>query len=260
MSRLSGASHSYGDSIAWGGSPLARIDARVKIAGAASLLTVNLTGRSWEVPALIALSMVLVMVAGSIPYRRQLVAVAFPASFALFAVASQTVFTGDSVFASVGPVDLHGDGLLHGLYLSLRIVAGGLVVVILGVSTPINRLCQALRWFRVPATFVEIMQIVYRYLFDTYGELARMRQAQRARLGWSSTRKGLASSRMLGGALFMRVYERGIRSSEAMRCRGAGPLDGGPMPAPGRLDAVAALSVAALVTFLVCLSFGRGGA
>jgi len=231
----------------------------VKIAGAASLLVVNLACKTYLVPALIALAMALLMTAGSIPYRRQLVAVAFPASFALFAVASQTVFAGGSVLASIGPVDLHREGLLHGLYLALRIVAGGLVVVVLGVSTPINRICQALRWFRVPATFVELTQTVYRYLFDTYDELSRMRQAQRSRLGWASARNGLASSRMLGAALFMRVYERGLRSSEAMRCRGAGPLEGGSLPAPGRLDLIAGLAAAALVAALIFLSLGGWG-
>lgn len=228
----------------------------MKIAGAGALLLFNLAGGSWAVPALIALAMVTVMVAGSIPYRRQLVAVAFPASFALFVVASQTVFTGTSVFATIGPVDLHGDGLLHGLYLSLRIVAGGLVIVVIGVSTPINRLCQALRWFRVPATFVEIVQLVYRYLFDIHDELARMRQAQRTRLGWSTARNGLASSRMLGGALFMRVYGRGVRSSEAMRCRGAGRISSGPLAAPGRLDLAAAIFIAALLAALAYLALG----
>ena len=206
---MAAASHSYGE-IAWDGGLLSRIDARVKIAGAALLLVLNLVAGSMAVSLLIAAAMMAVMSLGRIPYRRQLISVSFPASFALFAVLSQTVFYGGTVFASVGPVDLHREGLMYGLYIATRILGGALVVVVLGVTTPINRFCLALRWFRVPVIFVEILQLAYRYLLDLYGELFRMRDAQRVRLGWTSPRRGLASSRMLAGALFLRVYDRGL--------------------------------------------------
>jgi len=244
------------DGYAWSGSFLSMIDPRVKMAAVASLLVVNLVGASFMVSATIALAMALLMVAGRIPYRRQLLMIAFPSTFALFAVASQTLFKGNDIFASLGPFDLHRDGLLVGLYLSLRIIAGGLIVVVLGVTTPLNRLCLALRWFRAPATFVEVVQLTYRYLFDIHAEFSRMREAQRSRLGWRSARVGLSSSRMLGGSLFLRVYERGLRSSEAMRCRGAGPVVNGALSAPGRLDLAAGFAAASLLGLLVALSVG----
>ncbi len=217
---------------------------------------VNLMAASYLVSGAIALSMALLMIAGRIPYRRQLMMIAFPATFALFAIVSQTVFKGGDVFASLGPFDLHIEGLFHGLYLSLRVIAGGLIIVVLGVSTPLNRLCLALRWFRAPATFIEVMQLTYRYLFDIHAEFARMRQAQQARLGWSSARHGLASSQLLGGSLFLRVYDRGLRSSEAMRCRGSGPVVNGALPRPGRLDILAGLAVAAFLGALSLLALG----
>lgn len=247
-----------GEGYAWGGGYLSSIDPRVKIAGFTALLVINLLGATWMVPAVIILAMLLLMVAGGIPYRRQLMMIAFPSSFALFAVASQTVFRGTEVFAALGPFDLHMDGLLHGLFLSIRVVAGGLVVVVLGVTTPLNRLCLALRWLRVPATFVEVVQLTYRYLFDISAEYARMREAQRSRLGWSSARTSLASSRMLGGTLFLRVYDRGLRSSEAMRCRGAGPVVAGELARPGRRDLAAGAALAALILILVVILLAAG--
>lgn len=246
------------DGYAWGGSFLSRMDPRVKIAGVAGLLLVNLLGASFLVSGTIALAMVLLMIFGRIPYRRQLMMIAFPTSFALFAIVSQTVFVGGEVFASLGPFDLHLQGLSHGLYLSLRIIAGGLIVVVLGVTTPINRLCQALRWFRAPATFVEIMQLAYRYLFDIHAEFARMREAQQVRLGWATARTGLASGRLLGGSLFLRVYDRGVRSSEAMRCRGSGAVVNGDLPRPCRADAFAGLAAAAFIVILGILAVGAG--
>ncbi|MEK6537144.1 MAG: cobalt ECF transporter T component CbiQ [Actinomycetota bacterium] len=250
------ASSQNSDRYAWGDNFLTRIDPRVKIVGVTGLLMVNLMAASYLVSGAIALSMALLMIAGRIPYRRQLMMIAFPATFALFAIVSQTVFKGGDVFASLGPFDLHIEGLFHGLYLSLRVIAGGLIIVVLGVSTPLNRLCLALRWFRAPATFIEVMQLTYRYLFDIHAEFARMRQAQQARLGWSSARHGLASSQLLGGSLFLRVYDRGLRSSEAMRCRGSGPVVNGALPRPGRLDILAGLAVAAFLGALSLLALG----
>jgi cobalt/nickel transport system permease protein len=244
------------DGYAWGGSFLSRMDPRVKIASLAGLLLVNLLGASFLVSGAIAVAMALLMVVGRIPYRRQLMMIAFPTSFALFAIISQTVFIGGEVFASLGPFDLHLQGFSHGLYLSLRIVAGGLIVVVLGVTTPINRLCQALRWFRAPATFVEIMQLTYRYLFDIHAEFTRMREAQQVRLGWASARTGLASGRLLGGSLFLRVYDRGVRSSEAMRCRGSGTVVNGVLPRLCRADIIAGLAAASFIIILVLLALG----
>jgi cobalt/nickel transport system permease protein len=249
--RLATASPRH-DETAWGGGPLARVDPRVKIAGAAALLAANLYATDWAVSLAIAAAMIVLMAVGRIPYRRQLIAIAFPAGFAIFAVASQTVFSGENVVGTIGPVGLHSDGFLQGVVISMRILAGALVVVVLGVTTPINRLCLALRWFKVPALFVEVLQLSYRYLFDIHAEFSRMREAQRVRLGWSSTRRSLASSRALGGALFIRVYDRGLRAGEAMRSRGDGSLLTGRLDSPGILD----LSAATVLTvFMILLLF-----
>lgn len=251
---MTGASHGHGDDFAWGDSMLSRLDPRVKIAGVAGLLAVNLTSRSVIVCGAIGVLVFALMVAGRLPYRRQLLMIAFPASLAVFAVFSQALFSGEAALLSLGPFTFHTDGFYHGLFIALRIVTGGLVVVLLGATTPLNRLCLALRWYRVPDTFVELVQMTYRYLYDTYAEFFRMRQAQRARLGWSSARTGLASSRMLGGALFMRVFERGIRSAEAMRCRGAGPVVSGVMPALRREDLAVAAVLCLVLAVLAFLS------
>ncbi len=244
---MAGASRRH-DDIAWGGGLLTRIDPRVKIAGTVLLLAVNLYLSSWAFSAALAVAMLLLMTLGHVPYRRQLLAVAFPAGFTIFAVASQALFSGEEVIASLGPVAIHWDGLLAGLVIALRILGGALVVVVLGVSTPMNHLALALRWFRVPLLFVELLQLTYRYLFDIYAEFTRMREAQRVRLGWSNRRAGLESSRLLGGALFVRVYDRGLRAGEAMRCRGSGPVVAGSLGRPGRIDLV---SVALLAEFLL---------
>lgn len=219
-----------------------------------AILILNLYASSFAIPLMIAVASVSLMVAGRISYRRQLLMIAFPMMFATFVIVSQILFEGSEVFYRVGPLNLHMDGLLHGLFLSLRIVAGGLTVVLLGVSTPLNRLCLGLRWFRIPLTFLEILQLTYRYLFDIRTEFYRMRDAQRARLGWSSAKAGLSSSKMLGGSLFLRVFERGLRSSEAMRCRGSGPVVSGPLEAPARLDLAAGLIAGIFVICLLTLS------
>ena len=85
---------------------------------------------------------------------------------------------------------------------------------------------------------------------------SRMREAQQVRLGWASARTGLASGRLLGGSLFLRVYDRGLRSSEAMRCRGSGTVVTGVLPRPCRSDIVAGLGAASFIIILGLLALG----
>ena len=106
LARESSSKHSHADSYAWGGSFLSRIDPRVKLAAVAGLLAVNLFRGSALVSAAIAGFMFLLMLAGRIPYRRQLLMIAFPVTFAVFIIISQTLFEGGSVFTSIGPLDL----------------------------------------------------------------------------------------------------------------------------------------------------------
>ena len=73
------------------------------------------------------------------------------------------------------------EGVAAGAELGLVVLAGVMLMLILGLTTPLPALLSALRWYRVPALLVEIGMLMYRYLFLFVEEAGRMRQAQRLR-------------------------------------------------------------------------------
>jgi len=120
---------------------------------------------------------------------------------------------------------------------------------ILTHSTPTHELLSALRWFRVPALFVDLLQVTLRYLFMLREELARTRRAAASRgfgARWFWQAHVLGS---MAGALFVRTHSRGEAIHRAMVARGyRGTLSAQPLPRPATADLL--FTTATLIWFL----------
>jgi cobalt/nickel transport system permease protein len=117
-------------------------------------------------------------------------------------------------------VVVHAGGVGRGLELAARILGGMGVLLFFSLTTPLPELMRAAHFFRCPAVLVELALIMYRYIFLLLEEGGRIRNAQKARLGFVDFRAALRSSGTLGGMLVLRTYDRAERSFAAMRCRG----------------------------------------
>ena len=110
--------------------------------------------------------------------------------------------------------------------------------VVLASTTRYLDISAALRWFRVPALLVAVMEMMYRYVFLLGAEGRRMLAARRSR---SAAAPGLSSggsvpwrARVTGqmaGSLFVRTLNRAERVHMAMASRG---YDGGAVAAAMR--------------------------
>ena len=88
---------------------------------------------------------------------------------------------------------------------SLACVAATLA---LALTTPMVDLTEQLRRWHVPALFVELMTLVYRFIFVLLETMQAMRIAQEARLGYSSVQRWLRSAGMLASNLYLRANVR----------------------------------------------------
>ncbi len=70
-------------------------------------------------------------------------------------------------------------------------LAGSAAVLLLAATTPMSDLLPALRRLRVPAAVVEVASVTYRLLFVLLESLRTIREAQTARMGYSSLRRSL---------------------------------------------------------------------
>ena len=98
--------------------------------------------------------------------------------------------------------------------------AGSAAVLLLATTTPMSDLLTALRGLRVPAAVVEVASVVYRLLFVLLESLRTIREAQTARMGYSSLRRSYRSSGTLAAAVLIRSWDRARRLQEGLAGRG----------------------------------------
>lgn len=112
-------------------------------------------------------------------------------------------------------------GVVEAAVLALRVLAVGLLALVLTRTAPLARTFAAAHSLGVPGVLVQIAQLAYRYTFLLAAEVRRTRVALRTR-GFQ-TRTNSHTYRTLGyavGALLVRSSDRAERVSDAMRCRG----------------------------------------
>ncbi|MGY2002481.1 cobalt ECF transporter T component CbiQ [Blastococcus sp. SYSU DS1024] len=99
-------------------------------------------------------------------------------------------------------------------------VAGSAAVLLLATTTPMSDLLPALRRLRVPAAVVEVAGVTYRLLFVLLDSLHTIREAQTARMGWSSPRRSYRSAGLLAAGVLTRSWDRARRLQEGLAGRG----------------------------------------
>jgi cobalt/nickel transport system permease protein len=83
-----------------------------------------------------------------------------------------------------------------------------------------RELAAALRWAKVPATWLEIALLMYRYLYIFFEQAVCVVSAQRVRLGYSNLPRSAESLGRLAGIVILRSFDQAERSHEAMMARG----------------------------------------
>jgi cobalt/nickel transport system permease protein len=99
-------------------------------------------------------------------------------------------------------------------------LAGSAAVLLLATTTPMSDLLPALRRLGVPAAVVEVASVVYRLLFVLLDSLRTIREAQTARMGYSTLGRTYRSSGVLAAAVLTRSWDRARRLQEGLAGRG----------------------------------------
>lgn len=112
------------------------------------------------------------------------------------------------------------EGLVVGFRIASHVLGAVGILLLLSSVTPAHELFLALRWCRLPAVWVEIAMLMYRYLFVCLDEASELVDAQRVRLGYAKLGTALSSAGGLIGAVLVRSIEQSFRTHEAMVARG----------------------------------------
>lgn len=142
------------------------------------------------------------------PWRLWLRAARAPAAFVLLGAISIAI----TVSTEPGPaLGVDADSLRRAGDVTLHAVAGTTSVLLLAVSTPMVDILDGLRRWRVPSVCIDVAALMYRMVFVLLDSVFVIRESQASRLGYSSTRRALASAGALTAAVLIKSWDRAYR-------------------------------------------------
>jgi cobalt/nickel transport system permease protein len=173
-----------------------------------------------------------------------------PVVLAAVVLLARTFMTGVTPWFSIplgtGQLTATWEGFWAGSLIASRVLGSLGIVMLVCQGMSAERLFAALRWARVPRTWIEIAVLMYRYLHIFFERAVCVIAAQRVRLGYSAPRRSLHSLGSLAGIVILGALEQAEKSHEAMLARGyQGFLPFPPLPAlPRKQMAIGGIALA----------------
>jgi cobalt/nickel transport system permease protein len=173
------------------------------------------------------------------------------------------LFSGQTILASFGPLNLRLEGFLAMLIMVTKSLSILTVSLVLFSSAPFLTSLKAIRALGLPSILADMMLLSYRYFFEIGQDFSKMEIAMQVR-GFqlkAYDRRSLQSMAALAGSLLVRSYERSERVYKAMLLRGYGQAPSSKaseefQARPPDLMATALVVVVALGLVLAQLSLG----
>jgi cobalt/nickel transport system permease protein len=109
--------------------------------------------------------------------------------------------------------------VLEGLAIFFRTYSCVSCLYFLSLTTPIVDLVWVMRKIRIPAIFVEILSIIYRFIFELLDTALLMKTSQDSRLGYSNLKRSYRSLGLLISNLFIKSFQNYKNLSMAMESR-----------------------------------------
>jgi cobalt/nickel transport system permease protein len=111
-------------------------------------------------------------------------------------------------------------GILSAANLFLKALGAVSCLYYLALSTPMVDLLAVLRKLKIPRLMVELMGLIYRFIFVFLEMADTMFTAQNSRLGYAGVSSGYRSLAALASSLFIRSYQRADELYIALEARG----------------------------------------
>lgn len=122
----------------------------------------------------------------------------------------------------VGPfwVSTSSVAIKDSITIGMRSLAAVSALNFLALTTPMTDLLDQLRRWRIPELLIDLVGLIYRFIFVLLETMERMLRAQRSRLGYAGRQQAMQSAAMVGSQLFMDTYRRSAHLQIALDSRG----------------------------------------
>ena len=101
-----------------------------------------------------------------------------------------------------------------------KAMAGMSALYMMALSTPVNEFILVLQKMHLPRLLVELMNLIYRYIFILFDVAHQMQTAAKARLGYRNFRQSCRSFAGIGGNLFLISLKKAGLYYDALLARG----------------------------------------
>jgi cobalt/nickel transport system permease protein len=207
------------DTLAYGDSPLHRLDPRTKVVVTGLFVATVVSFPKYAVTPLIPCWLVLILgiTLGDLPIAPLFRRVGGGSVFAVLLATFNPLFD-TRIVTHLGSIPISA-GWVSGVSIVMRCaltLSCGLVLI---ATTPLPDIARALERLRVPGLLVTILMLVYRYVFVLSAEGDRMLRARDLRTFGRRGRELHVAAALLG-TLLVRTLERAERIHHAMLARG----------------------------------------
>lgn len=110
--------------------------------------------------------------------------------------------------------------LTRGIQLFLSSFASVTCLYFLAVTTPVIDIIQVLRSFHLPKIMIELMYLIYRFIFLLLETGNAIVVSQDCRLGYKDRKTSMQSTSKMSAVLFIRAYQKADALFSAMESRG----------------------------------------
>jgi cobalt/nickel transport system permease protein len=206
---------------------LTRIDPRIKMVFVGLTIILILISTKGLIAAVTLVLSLSFLLGAKVPFQLILHRLLGPLGIASVILFTQIFFHGTTPILEYDFFGFHlvgyWEGLIRGFLIIWKVLGTVSLIIFLSMTTPVNKLLRAARWFKIPYTWIEIALLTYRYIFVLLEDVITIRNAQKVRLGYSNLRKSLKSLGELAGLAVIRAYDQSILTYEAMVLRGYTP-------------------------------------
>lgn len=209
------------EEFALGDSPIHRLDPRTKIITALVFSVVVALNHSLGATAAAMVFPLAVIAVARISITKVLRRLALVNGLILFLwCVLPFTFPGETIY-SIGPLEVHREGVLYALLLTLK--SNAIILAMIGLlgTSPVFSLVHALSHMGVPDKLVHLFFFCFRYVHVIHEEYSRLVRAMKIRSFKPGTNlHTYRTYAYLMGMLLVRSFDRSRRIVAAMKCRG----------------------------------------
>lgn len=184
------------------------------------IMILSICSQNLIVPILIAVSAgVITVYNGKIHTREYLSLMCIPL---VFLIMTSIAIMLDFNFSGGFSVKVLPENVYRAIHISCRAIGAVSAMYMMSLSTPVTEIIAVLGKLKLPFIIIELMNLIYKYIFVLLDSQAKMKNSAAARLGYCDFRTSLKTFGLICGNLFAVSLRRASDYYNAIESRCSG--------------------------------------